>query len=300
MIEAGPGPAPFMKDVGEHHVGEEKKKGRFLDRFLRGSRREMAVGLGSLIMLLSGAAVAQEGSRKHAHEADDELDREVEEAKVTQEDVAVARKSFDIALDLLPSSPEAKDRIRKTLDETLSEISDLEGKMETIGKFREQVEARLQKRETPPAPAAEQKKSPEETGKSEPAEAPAVKEKKEEKNTNALVVFSSEKVSGKVVVKKSADGKGSLFVVEGEAPVSAEDLVKAGLLKADFIKYVTGSRNISLARSAVEARMRVLFLLQEAAKAARAQGQKEAADDLDRQVKDMKERIKKNTGDIIP
>lgn len=299
MREAGPGPAPFMKNVKEHRGGGEREAGRFLDRFLRGSRKEMAVGLGSLIMLLSGAAAAQEGPRKRADRAFDELDEEVEEAKVTLEDVATARKSFDISLDLLPASPEAKDRIRKTLDETLSEIPDLEGKMETIGKFREQVEARLQKRETP-APAAEPQKAPGTAETIEPAATPGGKAEKQEAGFKAVVVFSSEKASGRVVEKKFSDGKKSLFVVEGEALVSIDDLVKAGLLKPDFIKFVKGFKNIAMARTTVEARMRTLFLLQEAAKAAKAQGLTDVANDLYGQVESMKERIKKNMGDIIP
>lgn len=268
-----------MGEYGPSRETAKKEGSNFLAEFLKGSREKVAIGLGALILSMSGAAAAQEGARKHAGRADDELDREVETAKVTPEDVAAARKFFDNTLDLLSVSPEAKSNIRKALDATLSSIPDLEEQMTTIAVFREQVEARLQKREAP---------------------APTAEPKKEEKDTKALVVFSSEKASGRVVVKKSLDGKSGLFVVEGEAAVSEGDLVKVGLLKPDFIKYVKGFKDIGLARTAVEARMRTLFLLQEAAKAAKAQGNAEAVVDLERQVKEMKERIKDKMGDIMP
>ncbi|MBI4427105.1 MAG: hypothetical protein HY569_01290 [Candidatus Magasanikbacteria bacterium] len=268
--------------MGEYGPSREpaKREGpNFLTEFLKGSREKVAIGLGALILSMSGAAAAQEGTRKHAGRADDELDREVEAVKVTPEDVATARKFFDNTVDLLSVSQEAKSNIRKALDATLSSIPDLEEQVKTITMFREQVEARLQKKET---------------------SAPTTEPKKEEKDTRASVVFSSEKASGRVVAKHSLDGKQSLFVVEGETSVSEDDLVKVGLLKSDFKKYVKGFKNIGLARTAVEARMRTLFLLQEAVKAAKAQGNAGAAADLERQIREMKERIKDKMGEIIP
>lgn len=110
----------------------EQKHG-FLEKFLKGSRKEIALGLGALIISLSGGALAKENPREK--EAFDELDAETEAVKVTKEGIAQARASFERDLEIFVANPQVRENIKRALTETLGKITSLDEQMQTIQYF---------------------------------------------------------------------------------------------------------------------------------------------------------------------
>ncbi|MBI5023230.1 MAG: hypothetical protein HZC05_03690 [Candidatus Magasanikbacteria bacterium] len=124
-------------------IGKEKKSG-FLEKFLKGSRKEIALGLGALIISLSGGALAKENPREK--DTFDELDTETEALKTTKEDVTQAQKSFERDLEIFVANPQVRENIKQALAETLGKLVSLDEQIGAIIYFQEQLDARkLQK-----------------------------------------------------------------------------------------------------------------------------------------------------------
>lgn len=132
-----------VRPAEKSESGQEKKHG-FLEKFLKGSRKEIALGLGALIISLSGSALAKENSREK--DTFDELDAETEALKTTKEDVAQAQKSFERDLEIFVANPQVRENIKQTLAETLGKLVSLDEQIGVITYFQEQLDARkLQK-----------------------------------------------------------------------------------------------------------------------------------------------------------
>lgn len=128
-----------FKSAEKSETSVEQKRG-FLEKFLKGSRKEIALGLGALIITLSGSALAKENPKER--DTFDELDAEAEAVKVTTEDVAQAQKSFERDLEILVANPKIRENMKQTLAETLGKLVSSDEQMQTIRYFQEQLDAR--------------------------------------------------------------------------------------------------------------------------------------------------------------
>ena len=130
----------FRSYTTEEAKVSETKSENFLEKYLKGSRREIALGLGALIISLSGSAIAKE---RHEEDSFDELDAETEAIKVTKEDVKQARSAFERDVEIsLAKYPTAKENVKQSLSSTLDKLTKLEDQIEAIRIFQEQLDAR--------------------------------------------------------------------------------------------------------------------------------------------------------------
>lgn len=242
---------------------EKKDTGKFLSEFLTGSHREIALGLGALVLLMSSVAFAKD---KIPVPPDKGRARVEAQKRPSSAEVEDARSAFIDELALLQANAKAREQMAKVLDETLGQIETPSEQLEVIEIFRAQLERRVEKKEHP----------------------------------EWTVQFDSAHAMGSVTIRFSADGSPK---VESDLnlKVGVYEYAKGNLLKPNFMDfYKGGDKNNPVTEHNVI--MRVAYTLvgiMEAEDAAEAQGKKDAADALGKLLASARAKINGDFGDIL-
>lgn len=250
--------APNVENIG----GEG-----FLKKWLEGPRKTVAMGLGALVLMMSGSALAQgkpeAGPDRGRVKAADTL-------KAGSAEVRQARKAFENYLRIIIPNEEKVTRILRVLDETIAGegLDDPALQVQAIELFRGQIERRQAEKEV------------------KPGEKPGTLE------------FTGPHATGKLQVRRAPGGR---IVIEAEARLvgGAAQYAEETYLKPDFMTSYKGLDDKSEVRMKIRLAVQNLLRNDEAAAAADAQGKPDIAAALRRANDELRKDIIGKYGDVL-
>lgn len=206
-----------------------------------------------------------------------------ETENVNESDVTAARVAFENALDIYASgagAEESKAKIMKFLDEEVSKMKTPQKKKEVIDVLRNKIDKKI-------------------TQKSKKSKSNATEGAEKEQTGENSVTFESEKISGRVSVVEKPGG-GDRLIFEANAFVSLKDFIAEGILKPNYWEFTRSQKKDSpVLRDRIESKVKTLYILVEAKKAAESQGKKELAEKIKKNITIQKTMIQKAYGDIL-
>ena len=250
---------------------QKEKKSNALSEFMTGSRKNVAMGLGAVIMMLSGGALANE---VRADQQAEDPSRVEQKKKVSMQDVHAAYKSFEDSLDFLTDNPQLKTRVLGILDSSLKDLDNPSDQIEAIELFRKTVEQRAR-------------------------EKGMGARKREKQEGSESVEFQAGSASGTVRLEQTNSGETKVVLIN-EGRVGIRELINQGVLKPNFLEFTRGKNKASsMLITRIEAKTADLYKYMQAQKAAEEQGKSELARKLQREVDQKRRLIDRLFGDVL-